>query len=263
MNEIEILNFMKVISLEAGNILLNGFRSKEIMISYKSRTNLVTNIDKESENFLYNRIREKYPDHTIIAEEGSEQRTENDYIWYVDPLDATNNYAHGIPYFSVSIGVFSRAAKRVVAGVVFDPFHQELFSACRGNGAFLNDEQIHTSGTTDLGISLLATGFPYNKADMNRNNHREFIAFLPRAQGIRRIGSASLDLSYVACGRIDGYWEPMLYAWDMAAGSLIVEEAGGTVTKYNGDPFDPEYPEILATNGTIHAQMIDILSTIA
>lgn len=258
----DLLKFAEDISIEAGHILLKGFRSKDTVISYKSRTDLVTNIDKESEEFLFNIIKIKYPDHSIIAEEGSRKDAEGEFVWYVDPLDATNNFAHGIPFFCVSIGIYSTKLKQVVAGIVYDPYHNELFKACHGQGAFLNNEEIRVSAINEIGISIIATGFPYRKAEMQNNNLSEFNAFLPKIQGIRRIGSAALDLSYVACGRIDGYWEPWLSPWDMAGGSIIVREAGGMVTNYLNGVFDPEFPEIVASNGLIHGQMIKILETI-
>lgn len=257
-----IVDFTEEIAIDAGKILLNGFRSEDTTISYKSRTNLVTNIDKKSEEFLFKNIEKKYPNHTIIAEEGSRRDAAGEFVWYVDPLDATNNFAHGIPFFCISIGIFSRVMERVVAGVVFDPYNDELFKGIMNDGAFLNNERIHVSSINDIGISILGTGFPYNKTDTKNNNLAEFNAFLPMIQGVRRLGSAALDLCYLACGRIDGYWEPGLYPWDMAAGSLIVQEADGMVTKYNGNRFEPEYPEILASNGKIHKNMIDILKSI-
>lgn len=259
----EIADFAVQISISAGEILLKGFRAVSTTVSYKSRTNLVTNIDRESEEFLFNSIKERFPDHTIIAEEGSRRDPGGEFIWYVDPLDATNNYAHGIPHFCISTGVYSRSREKVVAGVVFDPLHKEMFKAVRGRGAYLNGEKIRVSSTGDIAIALLATGFPYNKAETEENNFKEFNIFVPRIQGIRRIGSAALDLSYTACGRFDGYWEPGLHPWDTAAGSLIVEEAGGRVTKYNGDAFDPEYPEILASNSVLHSIMLDMLGRVS
>lgn len=255
-------DFAGEICYDAGSILLKGFRSGETEVSFKSRTDLVTNIDKESEEFLFNRIRSEYPEHSIIAEEGSRKDSQGEYLWYVDPLDATNNFAHGIPFFCISLGVFSRSENRMIAGVVYDPFHKEMFKGIRGSGAFLNGEVIHVSSTGDIGISILATGFPYDKANNEKNNLKEFNAFVPKVQGIRRLGSAALDLSYLACGRIDGYWEPELKPWDMAGGSIIVEEAGGIVTKYNNESFDPEFPQILASNGMIHNQMLEVLSSI-
>lgn len=244
----------------AGGILMSGFRSESTTVSYKSRTDLVTNIDNESEEYIVSAIRQRFSGHSIVAEEGRGIETGSEFIWYVDPLDATNNFAHGIPFFCVSIGVYSRTEKRVVCGAVYDPCHDEMFHAVKGKGAFCNGSGISVSGIADLGIALLATGFPYAKDDMDKNNLKEFCRFLPGIQCIRRLGSAALDLCYVASGRIDGFWEPMLKPWDTAAGSLIVQEAGGTVTKYNGSEYDPLYPQILASNGLLHRKMTDILS---
>jgi len=257
----ELTGFAVELCRGAGSILLSGFRSKSTRISYKSRTDMVTNIDRESEEFIVSAIKKKYPDHSIVAEEGSRRDSSGEFKWYIDPLDATNNYAHGIPFFCVSIGVHSSKENRIVSGAVYDPFHDEMFHSSFGGGARCNDEKIQVSNTQDIGIALLATGFPYAKEDMERNNLRQLNAFLPQIQCIRRLGSAALDLCYLASGRIDGYWEPLLHPWDTAAGSLIVEEAGGRVTKYNGDTFDPEYPEILASNGILHDRMIGILHT--
>jgi myo-inositol-1(or 4)-monophosphatase len=148
----------------------------------------------------------------------------------------------------------------VIAGTVFDPFHNELFTAARGGGSLLNGSPIHVSAIDDLGISLLATGFPYDKAISSENNLKQFTAMVPMIQGVRRMGSAAMDLCFTACGRIDGYWEPKLKPWDMAAGALIVREAGGTVTAFEGRPFDPERPEIIASNGKIHQRMQELLA---
>lgn len=246
---------------KAGDILMSGFRSDDTVIHYKSRTDLVTNVDKESEDFIISGIRSKFYDHAIVAEEGGGKDTDSEFIWYVDPLDATNNFAHGIPFFCVSIGVYSRIEKCVVCGAVFDPCHNELFHAERGRGAFCNGSRIHVSSIPDLGIALLATGFPYAKDDIEKNNLRQFGRFLPDIQCIRRMGSAALDLCYVASGRVDGYWEPMLKPWDTAAGSLIVQEAGGVVTKYDSSEYDPLFPEVLASNGLLHNRMSGILTS--
>jgi myo-inositol-1(or 4)-monophosphatase len=256
----ELAEFARTLAREAGAILLKGFRSGKTVISYKSRTDLVTDADRESEDFLVARISERYPAHAIIAEEGSRKKADGDYLWYVDPLDGTNNFAHGLPFFCVSIGVFSLSENKVIAGAVYNPFLDEMFSAARGKGAFLNGERIRVSSLEDIGISLVATGFPYDKAISPDNNLREFNRILPLIQGTRRMGSAAIDLSYVASGRLDGYWEGKLKSWDMAAGSLIVEEAGGRVSRYDGSPFDPEYPEIVASNGKIHEQLVSLLT---
>lgn len=252
--------FAEEIARRAGAILMAGFRSADTIISYKSSTDIVTNIDRASEEFLFTSIREKYPDHTVIAEEGSRSDAPGGFVWYIDPLDGTNNYAHGIAQFAVSVGIYSREAVAVIAGIVYDPFHGELFAAIRGGGAFLNGKKISVSGNTDIGVSILATGFPYDKAVNPNNNLKEFSRIVPRIQGIRRMGSAALDLASVACGRYEGYWESGVKPWDTAAGSLIVEEAGGMVTRYRGEKYDPEVPQILATNGKIHGTMKDLLS---
>jgi len=248
-------------SRKAGDILLSGFRSKNTIVSYKSRTDLVTNIDKESEEYIVSAIQSRFSGHSIVAEEGSGRETESEFIWYVDPLDATNNFAHGIPFFCVSIGVYSKVQKGIICGAVFDPCHNEMFYAEKGKGAFCNGSRINVSSISDLGIALLATGFPYAKDDMERNNLREFSRFLPGIQCIRRMGSAALDLCYVASGRVDGFWEPLLKPWDTAAGSLIVQEAGGMASKYDGSEYDPLYPQMLASNGLLHGQMVDILTS--
>ena len=256
---INILDFAKDISHQAGLILTRGFRSDDTVISYKSKTNLITNIDRVSEEFLCSKISEAFPSHGIVAEEGNIKETKGEFIWYVDPLDGTNNYAHGIPFFCISLGIYSRELQRTAAGVVYDPIHNEMFSGIIDGGASLNGRNIRVSSADDMGISMLATGFPYSHEDPETNNLVEFNKFLPQIQGIRRIGSAALDLCYVACGRLDGYWEPALHPWDMAGGSIIVEEAGGRVTKYDGSSFDPLHPEIVASNGIIHGAIINIL----
>lgn len=255
----KINNFTKEICLEAGKILLKGFRSSKTVVSYKSRTNLLTDIDEKSEKFLFEKINKKFSDHSIIAEEGSRKDTNSDFIWYVDPIDGTNNFAHGIPFFCISIGVFSKELDSIVSGVVYNPFLDELFSAIKNSGSTLNNEPINVSQTNDIGISIIATGFPYEKDNPEINNLKEFNKILPKTQGIRRFGSAALDLSYLACGRIDGYWEHQLKPWDMAAGSLIAQEAGGIVTDYCGNKFDPEKSDLVASNGKIHNQILDLI----
>ncbi len=257
--EAEFTRFAEEIARNAGNILLKGFRSPDTVVSYKSPTNIVTSIDTESEEYIVSQIRKRFPGHAVVAEEGSRLDEKGEYLWYVDPLDGTNNFAHGIPVFSVSIGVYSRVTGKMVSGVVYDPFHNELFSATRGSGAFLNTTPIQVSATADLGISMMATGFPYDVAESDNNNLHEFNRMLPHIQGIRRLGSAAIDLAYVACGRFEGFWEPKLKPWDSAGGSLLVEEAGGRVTRYNGTGYDPEFPEMLASNGRIHDSIMRII----
>jgi len=255
-----MLDFAAGISREAGALLLDGFRNSRTIVSYKSRTDLVTNMDRASEKLIFDSIRKKFPDHTVIAEEGSRSDADGDFVWYVDPLDGTNNYAHGLPFFCVSIGVFSKSRERIEAGVVYNPFLDELFTALRGGGASLNGRRIGVSAIGDIGISMLATGFPYDRTGPLRKNLGHFNDFMPLIQGIRRLGAAAIDLCYVACGRLDGFWEGNLKPWDTAAGTLMVEEAGGRVSRYDGSRYDPEYPEVLASNGNIHDAMIGVLS---
>ncbi len=252
----EIQRFAEVISKKAGAILLSGFRAKSTTITYKRITDIVTNMDRKSEEYLCEAIQKRFPEHAIVAEEGSSIESASDLVWYIDPLDATNNYAHGIPFFCISIGIFSKSLQKVMVGVVYDPVHDELFSAYRGGGAHINSTPIHVSKTGSLNRAFLATGFPVNRDNACRDNIEEFSRLALISMGIRRIGSAALDLCYTACGRFDGYWEPELQPWDMAAGALIVEEAGGMVTRYDGSAFIPSFPEIIATNGKIHEEVL-------
>lgn len=252
-----ITNLAIEICKGAGEIILEGFYRDDIKIDYKSRTNLVTNIDIESESYIVQKLKEHFPDHDIVAEEGSIKKAESSFVWYVDPLDATNNFAHKIPFFCVTIALYSRKTQSTVAGVVYDPIRDECFYAWEEGGAYCNTKRIFVSQIDNIGISIIATGFPYKKDDQTCNNLHQFNNVLPYAQGIRRLGSAAIDLAYVSCGRFDGYWEPMLFPWDMAAGALLVKEAGGMVTRYDGSRFHPEYPEICATNGIIHKQLLN------
>jgi len=255
-----LLDAARDMAFEAGAILLRYFRSASLAVSYKKNTDMVTEADRESEEYLVSRISREFPEHAILAEEGGGREAGGGFLWIVDPLDGTNNFAHGLPFFCVSIGVYSMESKRVVSAVVYNPFLDEMFTAVRDGGSFCNGEPIRVSQLDDIGISLVATGFPYDKAESPDNNLREFNRVVPRVQGIRRMGSAAIDLSYVACGRLDGFWEGKLKPWDTAAGSLIVEEAGGRVSRYDGDPFDPWFPQILATNGRIHDSLSRILT---
>jgi myo-inositol-1(or 4)-monophosphatase len=253
---INIISFAEETAFEAGKIILKGFRSKSTVINQKSSTNLVTSMDIASEKFIVGAIKKKFPAHTIIAEEGGGFDKGKDFIWYIDPIDGTNNYAHGIQNFAVSIGIFSKELNLICAGVVYDPYHNEMFKAFRGSGAYLNGEQIDVSKTEKLGNAIIATGFPYEKNDPASNNSIRLAKILPKLRDIRRLGAASLDLCYVACGRLDGYWESTLQPWDSAAGSLIVEEAGGRVTRFSGEKYQPEKDDVIASNGLIHKEIM-------
>ncbi|MCM8761646.1 MAG: inositol monophosphatase, partial [Candidatus Omnitrophica bacterium] len=225
-------------------------------VSYKGRDNIVTDIDKASEKMIIGIIKSKFPDHSILAEEGSSDATESPYKWIIDPLDGTTNFAHGFPFFCVSIAL--EKFGKVVLGVVYDPVRRELFCAESGKGAYLNNRRISVSMTRRLSQSFLATGFSYGKARKDKNV-RNFKNLLMRSLAIRRAGSAALDLCYVACGRFDGFWEMYLQPWDSAAGAIIVEEADGMATKFDGSKFFPYHKNILATNGLIHRQMSRLL----
>lgn len=225
--------------------------------------NLVTEADRAAEAVIVRTIRKRFPDHRFLAEEGGEHATPqsvgSDFKWIVDPLDGTTNFAHSFPMFCISIGLEFRG--EVVLGLVFDPLRGEIFMAEKGKGATLNGRRIHVSKTEKLNAGLLVTGFAYDVRGDLMNNLDHFSNFCLRAQGVRRTGSAALDLCYVACGRFDGFWEMKLSPWDTAAGFLIATEAGATVTDFANRPYRIYLKEILATNGRIHREMIEVLQS--
>lgn len=240
----------------SGEMLMGGL-GKVKDIGHKGEIDLVTEADRRSEKLIVGRLREAFPDHSIIAEEsGGEGGAE--YLWLVDPLDGTTNYAHGFPWFSVSIALLKEGEP--ILGVIYHPVLNELFWAEKGKGSWLNGIKIFVSRTPELSSSFLATGFPYDIRESKANNLGHFSHFALKALAIRRAGSAALDLAYLACGRFDGFWELKLHPWDMAAGFLLVIEAGGMVTDFKGDKFNPFGKEILASNGRIHGQMLDVLN---
>lgn len=243
----------------AGKILLEGL-SGPAEVAFKGAVNLVTQFDREAEAVIVEVLRQAFPNDRILSEEGGGQSGETGYSWLIDPLDGTTNFAHGYPVFCVSIGL--QRDGEVVAGIVHDPNKREWFVAERGQGARLNDRPIRVSTETQLDRSLLATGFPYDLRESPVNNLDYFNRFVLRAQAIRRAGSAALDLCYVAAGRLDGYWELKLGPWDSAAGGLMVEEAGGRVTDFQGGEFRPEDGWIVASNGLIHEEMLEVLAEI-
>jgi myo-inositol-1(or 4)-monophosphatase len=238
---------------EAGAVLL-AEHSRPQKISYKGDVDLVTETDKRSEALIVGRLRREFPEHRIVAEEGSSGASAaSRYEWHVDPLDGTTNFAHGYPCFAVSIGLLQDGEP--VVGVVFNPVSDELFSAARGGGAFLNGKPIHVSTIEKLSTSLVATGFPVHKRGDTGNIHY-YWQFTLRSHGVRRDGSAALDLCSVACGRFEGFWEFGLKSWDTAAGTLLVTEAGGKVTDLSGGPYRAGGPNILVSNGHVHAEML-------
>ena len=243
---------------EAGAILLEGY-GRVHHPEKKGRIDLVTLYDRRSEALILGRIGQRFPGAAVLAEEsGAHARTGDAPLrWIIDPLDGTTNYAHNYPFFSVSIAAEWEGER--VAGAVYDPVAREMFAAALGSGATLNGAPIRVSGIADLESALLVTGFPYDVREHPERVLPAFQAFLSRAQGVRRDGSATLNLCYTAMGRFDGFWEPRLSPWDMAAGALFVREAGGRVTDYRGGPFDLSGGEILASNGGLHAEMMDVL----
>jgi myo-inositol-1(or 4)-monophosphatase len=250
-----MLNFAMETAREAGQILLEKF-GRKIDIQKKGDINLVTEADLASEKYIIEKIKSHYPKHAILAEESGASERENEWKWIIDPLDGTTNYAHGYPCFCVTIALEHNG--EIVLGVTFDPTRDELFSAEKGSGVTLNGRQIRVSETEELKESLLVTGFPYDVRG-RENFTRHFAGFTQKSIGIRRDGSAALDMAYVACGRFDGFWEEGLHAWDVAAGVLFVEEAGGRVSYYDDSPFSIYAPPICASNGLIHAEMLEVL----
>jgi myo-inositol-1(or 4)-monophosphatase len=240
------------IAREAGALLMDYFR-QSVKVEYKGEADLVTVADRKSETLIRERLRQHWPTHDILGEEGGLQDTGSDYRWYVDPLDGTTNFAHGFPVFCVSMALEYKGNR--IAGVIYDPTRDELFTAEQGGGAYLNQERIHVSGTANLAECLVATGFPSNKRHKNPNIFFYHQITL-HTHGVRRAGSAALDLCCVACGRFDGFWEFNLNPWDTAAGVLIVQEAGGQVTDLKGGPFQLNGRETLATNGLVHSAML-------
>ncbi|NNE98347.1 MAG: inositol monophosphatase [Pyrinomonadaceae bacterium] len=252
-----MLNFAIETARQAGNILLEKF-DKKIAISKKGEIDLVTEADLASEKFIIDRIKTQHPLHSILAEESGEAVLIGDgkWKWIIDPLDGTTNYAHGYPCFCVTIALEYR--EEIVVAVTYDPTRDEVFSAEKDGGASLNNKNISVSDTDDIGDALLVTGFPYD-ISQRENFARHFEKMLLRSRAVRRDGSAAIDLAYVACGRFDGFWEEGLNPWDMAAGVLLVEEAGGRVSYYDGSKFSIYKPPLCASNGRIHNEMLQVL----
>jgi myo-inositol-1(or 4)-monophosphatase len=244
---------LEPIAREAGALLMSYF-DRHIKIEYKGDVDLVTAADRASEKLIAERLHARWPQHGIVGEEGTRTDTGAEFRWYVDPLDGTTNFAHGYPVFCVSIAL-ARRDDELEVGVLFDPTRDELFAAERGHGATLNGNPIRVSKTARLAESILGTGFPSNKRHKNPNIYF-YQQITLRSHGVRRAGSAALDLANVAAGRYDGFWEFNLNPWDTAAGVLIVREAGGKVTRFDGTPFRLDSREVLATNGLIHDEVI-------
>ena len=260
MRRFEFAHVAEGIAREAG-ALLRGFYAKGVEPEYKGDVDLVTEADRASEALIRERLTAAFPSHGIYGEEGTRDQMESEFRWYVDPLDGTTNFAHGFPVFCVVLGLERRAEGlgaaedgEMTAGVIYDPLRDEMFVAERGRGAWLNGRQIHVSKTASLQEALTATGFPSHKRHVSPNIHF-YQELTLRSHGVRRAGSAALDLAYVACGRLDGFWEFHLNPWDTSAGYLLVEEAGGRVTRFDGSKFRLDSSEVLATNGRIAGEI--------
>lgn len=253
------------IALQAGE-LLRGFFDRGVATEYKGEADIVTAADRASEELIAGELLRRFPGHGIFGEEGTRQDLDREFRWYVDPLDGTTNFAHGFPVFAVSLGLERRrsglakgADGELVAGIVYDPLRREMFAAERGNGAWLNGRRMHVSCIARLEESLLATGFPSRKRHQSPNIHF-YQQLTLRSHGVRRAGSAALDLAYCAAGRTEAFWEFNLNPWDTAAGALLVVEAGGTMTRYDGSPFRLDSREVLAANGRVTGELIRLFA---
>jgi myo-inositol-1(or 4)-monophosphatase len=241
---------------EAGAVLRDFYRTG-VTVKHKGEIDLITEADHASEALILDRIRSAYPDCAILSEESGASAHTSPYVWIVDPLDGTTNFAHGLPIFSVTLALMVNGVIEV--GATNDPIYDELYTAVRGQGAYLNGERLHVSAVPTLDKALLVTGFPYDRRTNPNNNIQQFTDFSLRAQGVLRLGSAALDLGAVAAGRLDGYWEWKINPWDIAAGVLMVTEAGGQVTMPDGSPLDLFARQIVASNGLIQQEMVDVL----
>ncbi len=254
---LEFLAVAERLARRAGRLLADE-RPTNLHVEHKGAVDLVTEMDRRAEEMIVDTITATFPTHAIVAEEGSDKKAKSEFRWYIDPLDGTTNYTHGLPIYCVSIALAH--AGELVCGAVYDPSQEEMYTAIQRGGAFRNGSRIQVSGESELRKSLLVTGFPYDIRESGDNNLPQFAKFAIAAQAVRRLGSAALDLCWVAAGRFDGFWELKLSPWDMAAGVVFVREAGGLVTDFDGSPYDLHSGRILATNGKIHQQMMTVLA---
>jgi myo-inositol-1(or 4)-monophosphatase len=254
----EILKITVAVARDAGALVREGFGSVT-RVDFKGAVNPVTEVDQAAEEFIIARLHVAFPDYTVLGEEtGQSGDVAAMPNWFVDPIDGTNNFAHGLPHFCVSIGL--RVGDQVVVGAVYDPLKDEMFAAYRGGGVTLNGRPVQVSAVEKLSDAFLATGFPYSRRVAAFNNVQLLDHFLRRSQGVRRMGSAALDMAYVACGRFDGYWEPQLSPWDVSAGALLVEEAGGRMSDFSGGQTRLlSGEEVIASNSRIHSEMLIVL----
>ncbi len=246
------------IAREAGGVLAAMFE-RRVSFELKGEYDLVTEADRASERLVVERLRSEYPSHSVVAEEGSGYDSGREFRWYVDPLDGTTNFAHGFPVYNVTLALEQNG--ELMAGVIFDPSRQEMFAAERGGGAYLNGQRIHVSKAGRLADALVATGFPSRKRHENVNIHF-YYQLAMMTHGVRRAGSAALDLAYVACGRLDAFWEFGLNPWDMAAGLLLIREAGGVTSDMRGGPVNLRGPHVLADNALIHEPLLGVFGDV-
>jgi myo-inositol-1(or 4)-monophosphatase len=256
----EFLRVAQEAAYQAGALLKDNWLKAKIVEVKTDIVDLVTNVDKAADTLITQLLRTRFPTHQIIAEESAVSGQESPYRWYIDPLDGTTNFAHSFPHFAVSIALAYES--QMMVGVVYDPLRDELFCATQRNGATLNGHPIHVSPAPTLDQSLVLTGFPYDRRKHSEFYLRFYQAFMMRTQGVRRCGSAALDLCYVACGRADAFWEWRLYPWDTAAGSLLVNEAGGKMSDFAGKPFQVTGEQTLASNGLLHQEMVTVLQQV-
>lgn len=260
-NPEDLLPFLRNVAMEAARAILSyyhGTFTVDRKDTSKAGIDIVTDADRASEEIILEAIAKEFPDHDILSEETLTERSGAPWLWLVDPLDGTVNFAHGFPHFCISLALTHH--NDLVAGMVYDPLREESFHAMRNHGAFLNGNAMAVSKAETLRTSIVATGFPYDRASSEDNNVKEFSRVVTRVQGMRRAGSAALDLAYVAGGRMDGFWELKLKPWDQAAGMLLVKEAGGRVTDRLGQPTDVRTLSVVATNGLIHDDLVALLS---
>lgn len=251
-------DFIKETTTEAGKILKDGFGSTFKIDKKLSKNDIVTEFDFKSEEFIINNIKKAYPNHGIVSEEDGIRESDSEYKWIVDPLDGTVNFANNIPLFSVSIALMKK--NEIIEGAVFNPIIGELFQATKGEGTYFNGNKVLVSEKSDFQTSLLVTGFPYNVNENPELSLNSFNQIISKGIPVRRLGSAALDLAYVACGRFEGFWEVNLKSWDVAAGILLVREAGGICTNYNSEPSKVNDGKIIATNNLIHSNLLEVIN---
>ncbi len=252
-----MLAFAKNTVIEAGEVLKKYFNTPLAIKTKSTERDLVTQADIESEKYIISAIQRHYPDHAILAEEHG-RIGDSEYLWLIDPIDGTTNFAHSHPMFCIVIALAHN--DKIILTAIYDPLRNELFSVEKGKGAFLNDQVIKVSSSSTLSSSVLVTGFPYDRATNPKNNMKEFCKIMPLVQGIRRSGSAALDMCYVACGRLDGYWEYHLNPWDFAGGVLLVREAGGVVSNIDGSEWAMASNNVIAANKELHQEMFRALN---